>query len=149
MDIGSGKGYPESALSNFAGHRFTIDEIVCNSMEGFLQSLKFSNVDMQVHICSLVGRAAKFAGAKKNWKTKGILYWRGNNIDRFSNEYQTLLDRAFTEMFKQSEGFRNALLASNNATLTHSIGKSDAKDTVLTRAEFCSRLTKLRQYGNI
>jgi predicted NAD-dependent protein-ADP-ribosyltransferase YbiA (DUF1768 family) len=149
MDIGSGKGYPESALSNFAGHRFTIDGIICNSMEGFLQSLKFSNTDMQIHVCSLIGRAAKFAGSKKNWKTKGILYWDGKSINRFSDEYQTLLNRAYTEMFKQSEGFRNALLASSNATLTHSIGKTDTKDTVLTRAEFCSRLTKLRQYGYI
>ena len=26
MDIGKGNGYPESALSNFAPHPFTIDE---------------------------------------------------------------------------------------------------------------------------
>ena len=47
MDIGSGNGYPESALSNFVPHPFTIDGIECNSMEGFLQSLKFENPDMQ------------------------------------------------------------------------------------------------------
>ena len=31
MDIGSGNGYPESALSNFAPHKFTIDNVECNS----------------------------------------------------------------------------------------------------------------------
>ena len=41
MDIGSGKGYPSSSLSNFAPHEFVIDGITCQSMEGFLQSLKF------------------------------------------------------------------------------------------------------------
>ena len=40
MDIGSKAGYPASSLSNFAGHRFVIDDVECYSMEGFLQSLK-------------------------------------------------------------------------------------------------------------
>ena len=57
MDIGSGNGYPESALSNFAPHKFTIDNVECNSMEGFLQSLKFKNPDMQKEVCKLVGKA--------------------------------------------------------------------------------------------
>lgn len=47
MDIGSGNGYPSAALSNFAPHPFTIDGIQCNSMEGFLQSLKFKDEEMQ------------------------------------------------------------------------------------------------------
>ena len=44
MNIGSGSGYPASSLSNFAGHRFTVDGIECYSMEGFLQSLKLPQV---------------------------------------------------------------------------------------------------------
>lgn len=40
MDIGSGTGFPTAALSNFAPHPFIIDGVECNSMEGFLQSLK-------------------------------------------------------------------------------------------------------------
>lgn len=35
MDIGSGKGYPSSALSNFAPHEFIIDGITCQSMEDY------------------------------------------------------------------------------------------------------------------
>jgi predicted NAD-dependent protein-ADP-ribosyltransferase YbiA (DUF1768 family) len=46
MDIGSGSGFPSAALSNFAPHPFVIDGVECNSMEGFLQSLKFSNPEM-------------------------------------------------------------------------------------------------------
>ena len=38
MDIGSGTGWPSAALSNFAPHKFIIDNIECASMEGFLQS---------------------------------------------------------------------------------------------------------------
>lgn len=47
MDIGSGKGYPSSSLSNFAPHEFVIDGITCQSMEGFLQSLKYQDKEMQ------------------------------------------------------------------------------------------------------
>ena len=66
MDIGSGSGFPSGTLSNFAPHPFVIDGVECNSMEGFLQSLKFSNPEMQKEVCKLVGKAAKFKGKKKS-----------------------------------------------------------------------------------
>jgi len=66
MDIKSGYGWPASSLSNFAGHRFILDDVQCNSMEGFLQSLKFHNPDMQERVCTLIGKAAKFKGKIKN-----------------------------------------------------------------------------------
>ena len=118
MDISSGAGYPAGNLSNFHPHPFEIDGVQCASMEGFLQSLKFSNPDMQVEVCKLVGRVAKARGSKKNWQRDQTLYWRGQPIKRESKEYQTLLDRAYTAL-TQNENFRNALLATNNATLTH------------------------------
>ena len=145
MDIKSKSGYPSSSLSNFAGHRFTLDDVEVYSMEGFLQSLKFKNPDMQAEVCKLIGFGAKQRGAKKNWWTKGVLYWRGVEIGRFGDEYQELLDRAYKAMFEQSKGFRNALLSTRNASLTHSIGKSKQSDTILTKSEFCGRLEKLRR----
>lgn len=145
MDIGSGNGYPQANLSNFTPHPFVIDGIQCASMEGFLQSLKFKNPDMQVEVCKMVGLQAKRKGAKKNkyWKQTRTLYWRGTPINRDSIEYQYLLDKAF-QALAQNEKFRKALLATNNATLTHSVGHNNKKETVLTTQEFCSRLTKLR-----
>lgn len=143
MDIGSGTGYPSSALSNFAPHVFFIDGIQCNSMEGFLQSLKFKDPEMQKTVCLLVGKAAKFKGKKKKWYRTQILYWQGKEIARDSDEYQQLLDRAFNAL-SENEGFRKALLATGNATLTHSIGKNKINETVLTKQEFCSRLMKIR-----
>ena len=144
MDIGSGTGFPSCALSNFAPHPFIIDGVECNSMEGFLQSLKFSNPDMQKEICKLVGKAAKFKGKKKKWWQTQTLFWRGQEIDRHSEEYQVLLDRAFAAL-AQNSGFRKALLATGDAVLTHSIGKSNPSETVLTKAEFCNRLERLRE----
>jgi predicted NAD-dependent protein-ADP-ribosyltransferase YbiA (DUF1768 family) len=144
MDIGSGKGYPSAALSNFAPHPFVIDGVQCNSMEGFLQSLKFSNPDMQKQVCLMVGKQAKFKGKDKKWWKTQTLYWKGEQFDRHSFFYQDLLDKAYTALSK-NDGFRRALIASGNSALTHSIGKSDPAHTVLTREEFCSRLLKLRK----
>ena len=144
MDIGSGSGFPSATLSNFAPHPFVIDGVECNSMEGFLQSLKFSNPEMQKEVCKLVGKAAKFKGKKKKWWRTQTLYWQGTEIPRDSEEYQTLLDRAF-DALAQNNGFRAALLATGNSVLTHSIGKTKITETVLTRQEFCSRLTKIRE----
>ena len=117
-------------------------------MEGFLQSLKFSNPDMQVYICSLVGAKAKLSGSKKMWKKRQQLYWKGVVYDRGGDEYQTLLDKAFTCLGKNTK-FLNTLSATNNANLTHSLGKKNKRDTVLTQQEFCSRLTKLRDNGGL
>jgi predicted NAD-dependent protein-ADP-ribosyltransferase YbiA (DUF1768 family) len=144
MDIGSGSGFPSATLSNFAPHPFVIDGVECNSMEGFLQSLKFSNPEMQKEVCKLVGKAAKFKGKKKKWWRTQTLHWQGTEIPRNSQEYQDLLDRAF-EALAQNSGFRAALLATGNSVLTHSIGKTKITETVLTRQEFCSRLMKIRE----
>jgi len=144
MDIGSGKGYPSSSLSNFAPHPFVIDGVECNSMEGFLQSLKFKQPDMQKFVCKLVGKAAKFKGKKKSWWKTQKLHWNGREYDRHSDEYQHLLNRAYAALGKNSS-FQRALLATGNSPLTHKIGKSNAKETILTEREFCSRLEILRK----
>lgn len=144
MDIGSGKDYPSNALSNFAPHPFIIDGVEVNSMEGFLQSLKFANHDMQKEVCKLVGKAAKFKGKQKKWWITQKLYWNNVEYDRSSEEYQTLLDRAFAELAKNNS-FRKALIASGDSVLTHSIGKNKKSETVLTVKEFISRLNKIRK----
>lgn len=143
MDIKSGNGFPSGSLSNFAPHPFVLDDIECTSMEGFLQSLKFSNPEMQKQVCSLKGRQAKAKGSKKNWQKNQTLYWNGKEYKRESEEYQKLLDRAYYALSKNAS-FRKALLATGNANLTHSIGKRKPQETVLTAQEFTSRLMMLR-----
>lgn len=148
MDIGSKNGYPAGSLSNFAPHPFTMDGVKCASMEGFLQSLKFESQEMQEHVCTLVGLAAKKKGAPKKWQRNQTLYWRGKEYKRDSEDYQLLLNKAYNRLFENT-GFKNALNATNGAVLTHSIGKSKKSETVLTAKEFCSRLTHLRDIGKL
>jgi len=145
MDISSKGSYPSNKLSNFAGHRFTLDEVQINSMEGFLQSLKFKSPEMQAEVCKLVGFSAKKKGSSKDWRKTQTLYWKGTEIKRDSDDYQTLLDRAYNAMFEQSDSFRRALIASGESTLTHKMGKNKKSETVLTTNEFISRLYKIRR----
>ena len=65
-------------------------------------------------------------------------------IKRDSREYQDLLDRAF-EALATNKKFQKTLLDTQNATLTHAMGKKKTSETVLTTQEFCSRLTKIRE----
>lgn len=143
MEIKSGNPYPANALSNFAPHSFTVDGVACASMEGFLQSLKFKNPEMQKAICRMVGLRAKRAGANKNWQVKQVLYWQGVEYKRDSKDYQILLDKAYRAL-SQNEKFRKALKASGTSFFHHSIGRNKKNKTVLTEAEFCTRLHELR-----
>ena len=145
MNIGSGKGFPESYLSNFHPHPFVFDSVECTSMEGLLQSFKFDKIHIQKEVCKLVGKSAKFRGKKRNkaWKSKQVLWWKGKEYPRKSKEYQSLLDRAFNALSKNNN-FKKALLATGDAVLIHTIGSSKMSDTCLTEREFCNRLTKIR-----
>jgi len=144
MDIKSGNGWPSSALSNFAPHPFEFRGFQIASMEGLLQSSKFKPKEMQAHIFTLVGKAAKYAGKKKNWQETQTLWWQGEPMKRDSQEYQDFLDEAY-EALSKNDSFKRALLATQDAVLEHSIGRSKENETVLTRREFCSRLMKLRE----
>ena len=143
-DIGSKCDYPLNKLSNFACSPFTLDGVEIMSMEGFLQSLKFKEPEMQKEICKLVGYGAKKRGKNKNWQQSQTLYWMGVEYKRDSDEYQDLLDRAY-DALSENEGFKKALLLTGDSNLTHSIGRIKQNETVLTRQEFCSRLMKIRR----
>ncbi len=147
IDIHSKGEYPSCALSNFAEYEFYVDGIKCLSMEGFLQGLKFKNTEKQKKVCLLSGVNAKNSSrrtfAQLRWRLTHNLYWQGKRINRYSDEYQLLLDKAYDELSKNGE-FIKALKLSENKVLVHSIGKNNMSETVLTEREFISRLEKLR-----
>lgn len=144
MDIKSGNGYPAAAMSNFAPHPFVFDGVQCNSMEGLLQAFKSPYIHIQIEICKLVGYAAKKRGKNIDWHRTQTLHWQGKEYGRHSLDYQLLLSRAFYALWSQSASFRNAVRASGTAVLTHSIGRTNASETILTQSEFCGRLMRLR-----
>ncbi len=143
IDIWSKSPYPANVLSNLHNNTFVIDNVSCTSMEGFLQSLKYKDVDMQKAICQLAGKAAK-EKTNIDWQANQQVYWRGSIIDRQSYAFQTLILRAYQALFYQNEDFRNALLSTAGQTLYHSRGESNPYKTILTEQEFCSILTNMR-----
>lgn len=143
INISSSTRGVAGSLSNFTPHPFILDGVICNSMEGFLQSLKFENPDMQVHVASLVGRKAKFKGKKKKWYVTQTLYWQGVAYPRESEAYTKLIERAF-DAYGQNSKVKKILLSTNNATFEHSMGKRKKSETILTRSEFVSNLTRVR-----
>lgn len=149
MDVGSRNAYPAGALSNFSAFSFSIDGIDCASMEGFLQSLKYENLNSQEATCKLVGFAAKKKGSSRTayWQQRQTLWWRGVAYPRKSKEYQILLNRAYNCLYIQNEKFRKTLSDAKSAIFTHSIGRSNEKETILTEREFCNRLQYLKDIG--
>ena len=125
FDIRAKAPFRAGALSNFAPHRFVFDGVRCACMEGLLQSLKISDQDEQRRVCDLTGPDAQSIGRKHDWSVTGTLWWNGKAIDRLSDEYQDLLDRAYEALFAQSESFRAALTATGSTQLVHNLGKSD------------------------
>ena len=90
LDIRSNGLYPSNVLSNMCSNGFRFDGMVCGSMEGFLQSLKRKGLDKQRQICSMKGGNARKMSVT-SWQTDQIVWWKGQAIDRQSEEYQTLI----------------------------------------------------------
>jgi len=146
MDVLSTARYPASQLSNFAVHPFVMDGVLCSSMEGFLQSLKFENPVEQELVCCMSGMAAKRKGATMNaeWQASGVLWWRGIPYGRHDKRYEAIC-RAYDSMFEQSVMFRKALCAAGDEEFDHSVGEDDPSKTTITRMAFCAQLERLRK----
>lgn len=143
LDIRSNGMYPSGVLSNLCSNAFRLDGVLCNSMEGFLQSLKHRDTDKQRQLCQMKGGNARKRSVT-SWQTDQIVWWREQAIDRQSQDYQRLLRRAYQALFDQNERFRAALMATRGITLTHTSGKTDPFKTILTASELCQILTELR-----
>lgn len=143
VDIWSGGGYPGEVLSNLCSNAFVYGGVHCNSMEGFLQSLKYDDRQKQLQICQMKGRNAKKAG-KEAWKPDQGVYWNGQVVDRQSEAFQTLVAGAYQAMFEQNERFHDALMMTRGKRLFHTRGKRNPFETILTEQELCGILTALR-----
>lgn len=143
LDIRSNGMYPSGVLSNLCSNAFRIDGVLCNSMEGFLQSLKHQDPTKQRQVCQLKGGNARKRSVT-SWQTDQIVWWRGQAIDRQGDDYQRLLYRAYQALFDQNERFKAALMATRGITLTHTTGEEDPYKTILTTSEFCQILTEIR-----
>ena len=143
LDIRSNGLYPSNVLSNLCSNGFCFDGMVCGSMEGFLQSLKRKELDKQRQICSMRGGNARKMSVT-SWQTDQIVWWKGQAIDRQSDDYQQLIRSAYQALFEQNERFRATLMQTRGITLVHTSGEGNPFKTILTPSEFCGILTEMR-----
>lgn len=143
IDIYSKGEYPANVLSNFYPNSFVFDGVECASMEGFLQSLKYRNIEKQKAVCRMAGKEAKAVGSKKFlWKLTGNLYWNGKRYKRNSDAFDELRFNAYKALLC-NEAFRAALDSTKGKELKHSIGKHNKRTTILTEEEFIGYLNRL------
>ncbi len=147
IDINGGSKNPVAArLSNFTSRPFSFDGVQCVSIEGVLQSFKFSAAATQQKICLMRPVKAKKMGVESpGWKNSQTLSWKGIVFTRHSTMYQSILIRLYDAVYDEDQTFRSDLLALGDEDICHSVGISDQHNTVLTEAEFISQLNRLRK----
>lgn len=147
INIISSETGPAAWLSNFACTLFRLDDVDCQSMEGFLQGLKEEKPEKQQRIFSKHGFEAKRAGTKartnKAWESKSV-WWRSQRIEYQSAAYFALVERALRAKFEQNEEAREALTATGNRPLIHDTGKFESMKTSLPAARFIEILMRVR-----
>ncbi|KPJ85447.1 hypothetical protein AMJ57_03075 [Parcubacteria bacterium SG8_24] len=146
INVSSKASWPGNKLSNFPPAPFVIDGVKCASAEGFIQALKFKDPEMQRHVCSLVGLAAKRQGRKANRRVRHQrkVWWQGREFGFRSPEHLDLIERALRAKFTQNDSARRALLATRDATLTHSTGHRESPHTSLPARDFVRMLYRIR-----
>lgn len=147
MIIGSEEKYPACNLSKEHRYEFIVDGVPCNSIAGFLFSLRFSDQEVQKETCLLYGRGAEIRNLVESFhhrKSSQKLHWNGVVYRREDYEYQELLDHAFNQLAEQNKIFQEALLATGDREFKCLSGEDDPKKTLITCEEFTGRLTRLR-----
>ena len=156
LDIASSE-QASAVLSNFFPHNFmfytslvpkSTDEILCLSMESFLQSLAVKDPKLQKYICGHYSGsfAKKLKSCLRDWRKDGIVFWQGLAIQRDSELYDKLITNAYDCLFEGNDVFRELILPKfKGIHLIYSIGKDSKSETLLTEAEFRYQLNRLIQ----
>ena len=105
VDIKANGKYPANILSNFAKTGFEIDGVKVASIEGFLQALKTSDVELQKKICQMNGYDAKKASKGfKRQPSEVLCFWNGKTFSKSSPKFKQLLNEVLEAKAKTFNG---------------------------------------------
>lgn len=105
IDIKARGKYPSNVLSNFAKTNFEIDGIKVSSIEGFLQSLKTNDSELQKKICQMNGFEAKeFSKRFKRRPEEVLCFWNGKAFTKSSPEFKQLIKQVLEAKNKTFDG---------------------------------------------
>ena len=140
------KGPHAKVLSNLFPYKFEFRGKQLSSIESFFQGAKFKDVEMQNYVLEYSGLDSNRikVASDYNWRLTGKLYWQGKPVDRFSQEYDDLLDELYISAI-QNPLYRNVLKKCDRYIL-HAMGETEKTETVFTRYEFEKQLNCLKDF---
>lgn len=141
-------GQYAKVLSNLFPYKFQFRGKTLHCIECFFQGIKFKDKEIQNLIFEYSGLDSNHIKicTEYDWKKTGIVYWQGNPIDRFSDEYDKIVDELYISAI-QNPLYRSAI---KNCTkeIIHTLGTVEKNETVFTRYEFEKQLNCLREFLN-
>lgn len=140
------KGAYAKVLSNLFPYKFIFRGKEMGSIEGFFQGIKFRDINMQNLVITYSGLDSNNVKVASDceWKKDGIVYWQGKPINRFSEEYDNIVDELYISAI-QNPLYRNVLKKCDKPII-HAIGEKEKEDTVFTRYEFEKQLNCLKDF---
>lgn len=140
------KGPYAKVLSNLFPYKFEFRGKELSSIESFFQGAKFKDIEMQNYVLEYSGLDSNRikVASDYNWRITGELYWQGKPIDRFSEEYDNLIDELYISAI-QNPLYRNVLKKCDKYIL-HAMGEKEKTETVFTRYEFEKQLNCLKDF---
>lgn len=133
-------------LSNLFPYEFEFKGKKLSSIETFFQGIKFKDIEMQNLVFSYHSLNSNYVKVCSgyDWKKTGIIYWQGEEIDRYSEKYDDLIDELYISAI-QNPLYRN-ILKTCDKEIIHTMGGKEKEDTVFTRYEFEKQLNCLKDF---
>lgn len=140
------KGPYAKVFSNLFPYDFKFKGKKLSSIESFFQGIKFKDKKMQNLVFKYSALNSNYIKVNSgyDWKETGIVYWQGKPIDRYSKEYDDLIDELYISAI-QNPLYRN-LLKTTDRYILHAMGGKEKTDTVFTRYEFEKQLNALKDF---
>ena len=140
------KGPYAKVLSNLFQYEFEFRGKKLNSIESFFQGIKFKDIEMQNLVFSYHSLNSNYVKVCSgyDWKQTGIVYWQGEEIDRYSKEYDDIVDELYISAI-QNPLYRN-ILKTCERPIIHTMGAKEKNETVFTRYEFEKQLNCLKDF---
>lgn len=140
------KGPYAKVLSNLFPYEFDFRGKTLKSIESFFQGIKFKDINMQNLVFTYSGLDANRVKACNNydWKGTGILYFQGKEVNRYSKDYDDLIDELYISAI-QNPLYRN-VLKTTTRNILHTMGGQTKEETVFTRYEFELELNCLKDF---
>lgn len=140
------KGPYAKVLSNLFPYEFQFRGKTLKCIESFFQGVKFKDIEMQNLVFNYSGLDSNHVKVCSgyDWKETGILYWQGKEVNRFSKEYDDLVDELYISAI-QNPLYRN-ILRTTDRNIIHSMGGKTKEETTFTRYEFEFELNCLKDF---